>query len=165
MVVLENAEEWEDDEKPPQSAPGEKLRIPGSIVSIVERLDDELTRSLQHIDPHTAEYIERLSDEQALYTNIVRGLLYVEALQKDSKLETAQDSANRVVMRRLEHIYFKVCRQSIAMGTARILTNVGSRRKLSTSSRRLLGRQFHLNSTLKSLLVGARQTQLPWCRH
>ena len=109
IVVLENAEEWEDDEKPPQPTPGEKLRIPGSIVSIVERLDDELTRSLQHIDPHTAEYIERLSDEQALYTNIVRGLLYVENLRKDVKLEMPQDNANRVIMRRLEHIYFKAC--------------------------------------------------------
>lgn len=110
MAVLENAEEWEDDEKPPQITPGEKLRIPGSIVSIIERLDDELTRSLQHIDPHTAEYIERLSDEQALYTNIVRGLLYVEDLKKDAKLESSQENANRVVMRRLEHIYFKVFR-------------------------------------------------------
>ena len=107
MVVLENAEEWEDDEKPPQPAPGEKLRIPGSIVSSVERLDDELTRSLQHIDPHTAEYIERLGDEQALYTNIVRALLYIENLKKDPKLDVAQESANRIVMRRLEHIYFK----------------------------------------------------------
>lgn len=109
MVVLENAEEWEDDEKPPQPAPGEKLRIPGSIVSIIERLDDELTRSLQHIDPHTAEYIERLSDEQALYTNILRGLLYVEDLKKDAGIELPQENINRVVMRRLEHIYFKVC--------------------------------------------------------
>lgn len=108
IIVLEAAEEWDDDEKPPQPAPGEKLHIPGSIVSIVERLDDELTRSLQHIDPHTAEYIERLSDEQALYTDIVRALLYIEDLQKDPKLESIQDSANRVVMRRLEHIYFKV---------------------------------------------------------
>lgn len=107
MVVLENAEEWEDDEKPPQPATGEKLRIPGSIVSSVERLDDELTRSLQHIDPHTAEYIERLGDEQALYTNIVRAQLYVENIKKDAKLEVPQESANRVVMRRLEHIYFK----------------------------------------------------------
>ena len=108
IVVLENAEEWDDDEKPPQPAAGEKLRIPGSIVSIAERLDDELTRSLQHIDPHTAEYIERLSDEQALYNNIIRGLLYVEDLRKDATLEIAQENANRLVMRRLEHIYFKV---------------------------------------------------------
>lgn len=113
MVVLEHAEEWEDDEKPPQPEPGEKLRIPGSIVSFIERLDDELTRSLQHIDPHTAEYIERLSDEGALYTKIVRGLLYYENLLKDPSLETPtkanQESTNRVLMRRLEHIYFKAC--------------------------------------------------------
>ena len=108
MVVLENAEEWEDDEKPPQPTAGEKLRIPGSIVSIAERLDDELTRSLQHIDPHTAEYIERLSDEQALYTNIIRGLMYIEDLKKDSTLNVDQENANRLVMRRLEHVYFKV---------------------------------------------------------
>ena len=108
LVVLENAEEWEDDDKAPTAAPGERLRIPGSIVSIVERLDDELTRSLQHIDPHTAEYIERLIDEQALYNSIVRALIYIEGLKRDSKLEITQESINRLVMRRVEHIYFKV---------------------------------------------------------
>ena len=107
LVVLENAEEWEDDDKAPTAAPGEKLRIPGSIVSIVERLDDELTRSLQHIDPHTAEYIERLSDEQALYNNVVRALIYIEGLKRDPKLEITQESINRLVMRRVEHVYFK----------------------------------------------------------
>ena len=107
-VVVETAEEWEDDEKPPTVAAGEKLKIPGSIVSYVERLDDELTRSLQHIDPHTAEYIDRLSDEGALYNNIVRALLYTEGLSKDSSLQISQDSLNRTVMRRLEHVYFKV---------------------------------------------------------
>lgn len=108
LVVVENAEEWEDDDKAPTVTPGEKLKIPGSIVSYVERLDDELTRSLQHIDPHTAEYIDRLSDEGALYNNIVRTLLYTEGLKKDEKLEVPQDGLNRIVMRRLEHVYFKV---------------------------------------------------------
>ncbi|KAL4768484.1 eukaryotic translation initiation factor 3 subunit C [Aspergillus nidulans var. acristatus] len=106
-VVSEGAEEWEDDEKQPQVAAGETFYIPGSIVSYVERLDDELTRSLQHIDPHTAEYIERLSDEKQLYTNLVRTQIYVEGLTKLEKTELRQDSLNRVVMRRLEHIYFK----------------------------------------------------------
>ena len=106
-VVSEGAEEWEDDEKQPQPAPGEILYIPGSIISYVERLDDELTRSLQQIDPHTAEYIERLSDEQQLYNDIVRAEMYVEVLGKTDKSEPRQDSINRMVMRRLEHIYFK----------------------------------------------------------
>ncbi|KAL4943134.1 eukaryotic translation initiation factor 3 subunit C [Aspergillus oleicola] len=106
-VVSEGAEEWEDDEKQPQITPGQTFYIPGSIVSYVERLDDELTRSLQHIDPHTAEYIDRLSDEKDLYTNLVRTQIYVEGLTKQEKNDQRQDSLNRVVMRRLEHIYFK----------------------------------------------------------
>lgn len=106
-IVTEGAEEWEDDEKAPQPTPTEPVRVPGSIVSFVERLDDELTRSLQHIDPHTAEYIERLSDEQQLYNNIVRALSYVENLSEKEKTDARQDSVNRVLMRRLEHIYFK----------------------------------------------------------
>ncbi|KAI9372748.1 eukaryotic translation initiation factor 3 subunit 8 N-terminus-domain-containing protein [Aspergillus egyptiacus] len=106
-VVSEGAEEWEDDEKQPQVTPGVTLYIPGSIVSYVERLDDELTRSLQHIDPHTAEYIDRLSDEKQLYTNLVRTQIYVEGLTQREKTDARQDSLNRVVMRRLEHVYFK----------------------------------------------------------
>ncbi|RYP26852.1 hypothetical protein DL767_007894 [Monosporascus sp. MG133] len=107
-IVIENAEEWEDDEKAPTLQPGEKyIKVPGSIVSYVERLDDELTRSLQTIDPHTSEYIERLTDEGSLYNIIFRGLLYYEHLGKDKSLEIPQDSLNRIVMRRLEHVYFK----------------------------------------------------------
>lgn len=108
-VVVENAEEWDDDEKPPTLQAGEKhIKVPGSIVSYIERLDDELVRSLQSIDPHTSEYIERLQDEGALYNIIFRGLLYYEYIRKDDSLETPQDSVNRIVMRRLEHVYFKV---------------------------------------------------------
>ncbi|KJZ73779.1 Eukaryotic translation initiation factor 3 subunit C [Hirsutella minnesotensis 3608] len=107
-VVVENAEEWDDDEKPPTLQPGEKyIKVAGSIVSYVERLDDELIRSLQSIDPHTSEYIERLQDEGALYNIIFRGLLYYEQLRKDEALQIPQDSINRIVMRRLEHVYFK----------------------------------------------------------
>lgn len=108
-VVVENAEEWDDDEKPPTLQPGEKyIKVSGSIVSYVERLDDELVRSLQSIDPHTSEYIERLQDEGALYNIIFRALLYYEYLRADESLQIPQDSVNRIVMRRLEHVYFKV---------------------------------------------------------
>ncbi|KAK0637365.1 eukaryotic translation initiation factor 3 subunit 8 N-terminus-domain-containing protein [Bombardia bombarda] len=107
-VVIENAEEWDDDEKAPTIAEGEKyLKIPGSIVSYIERLDDELTRSLQSIDPHTSEYIERLTDEGSLYNIIFQGLLYYEMLRKDASLEVPQESLNRIIQRRLDHVYFK----------------------------------------------------------
>ncbi|KAL7276916.1 Translation initiation factor 3 subunit c [Rhizina undulata] len=105
-IVTENAEEWDDDERPPQVADGETLKIPGSIVSFVDRLDDELTRSLQHIDPHTTEYIDRLADESALYTTILRSQLYLEKLRVKGDI-TTDEALNRVIMRRLEHVYFK----------------------------------------------------------
>jgi len=108
-IVVENAEEWEDDEKAPTIGEGEKyIKIPGSIVSYIERLDDELTRSLQSIDPHTSEYIERLTDEGELYNIIFQGLLYYETLRKDASLEVPQESVNRIIQRRLDHLYFKV---------------------------------------------------------
>ena len=105
--MLENAEAWDDDDKPPQPTPGTYVKILGSIPSFVERLDDELTRSLQHIDPHAAEYIDRLTDEQTLYNKIVRTLLYTEETAKVESLEIPQESVNRVLIRRIEHIYFK----------------------------------------------------------
>jgi translation initiation factor 3 subunit C len=107
-IVVENAEEWEDDERAPTVQPGTKyLKVPGSVVSYIERLDDELVRSLQSIDPHTSEYIERLQDEGALYNIIFRGQLYYETISKDAELEVPQESINRIIMRRLEHVYFK----------------------------------------------------------
>ncbi|KAL0931071.1 eukaryotic translation initiation factor 3 subunit 8 [Colletotrichum truncatum] len=107
-VVVESAEEWDDDEKPPVLEKDQKyIKVPGSIVSYVERLDDELTRSLQNIDPHTSEYIDRLTDEGALYNTVFRGQLYYEYLRKDADLDIPQESINRIVTRRLEHVYFK----------------------------------------------------------
>ncbi|KKA27422.1 hypothetical protein TD95_002022 [Thielaviopsis punctulata] len=107
-VVVENAEEWDDDEKSPAIGDNEKyFKVPGSIVSYVERLDDEFIRSLQTTDPHTPEYIERLQDEASLYTIIIRGMLYYEHLRSATDIVVPQDSINRVVMRRLEHVYFK----------------------------------------------------------
>jgi translation initiation factor 3 subunit C len=109
-VVIENAEEWDDDEKTPVLGPDDKyIKVPGSVVSYIERLDDELTRSLQSIDPHTSEYIERLTDETSLYTIILQGLLYYETIRKDASLEVPQESLNRIIQRRLDHVYFKVC--------------------------------------------------------
>ncbi|KAM7197891.1 Eukaryotic translation initiation factor 3 subunit 8 N-terminus domain containing protein [Rhypophila sp. PSN 637] len=107
-IVIEGAEEWDDDDRAPVLENGQKyIKIPGSIVSYIERLDDELTRSLQSIDPHTSEYIERLTDEGSLYNIIVQGLLYYEMLRKDASLEVPQESLNRMIQRRLDHVYFK----------------------------------------------------------
>ena len=83
------------------------FKISGSIVSFAERLDDELTRSLQNIDPHTTEYIERLSDEGSLYAAIVRSQAYYERIAQIPNISCVE-ALNRVINRRLEHVYFKV---------------------------------------------------------
>lgn len=155
-VVVENAEEWDDDEKPPTMQEGEKyIKVPGSIVSYIERLDDELMRSLQSIDPHTSEYIERLQDEGALYNIIFRGLLYYEYLQKETTLEVPQDSLNRIVMRRLEHIYFKVSQILLVQyyPILRSLTSLQSLLKSSRHSRRTVGKRSRRKWTPSSLLA------------
>lgn len=77
------------------------VRIRGSLISFVDRLDDEFTKSLQNIDPHGTEYIDRLKDENQLYCTICRAEAYYEVTKQPEPLA-------RVVMRRLEHIYSKV---------------------------------------------------------
>ncbi|KIM23039.1 hypothetical protein M408DRAFT_332606, partial [Serendipita vermifera MAFF 305830] len=87
-------------ERSPTTEEGGIVRIRGSVISFVDRLDDEFTRSLQNIDPHGTEYIERLRDEKVLYKTICLSQSYFEHAARDEALA-------RVLMRRLEHIYYK----------------------------------------------------------
>lgn len=87
-------------ERSPASENG-VVRIRGSIISFIDRLDDEFTRSLQNIDPHGTEYVDRLKDEKVLYCTICRAQAFYEKTSQS-------DPLGRVVMRRLEHIYSKV---------------------------------------------------------
>lgn len=79
------------------------VRIRGSIISFVDRLDDEFTKSLQNIDPHGTEYVDRLKEEKGLYESICRAQAFYEKTHQPDPLA-------RVIMRRLEHIYSKVIR-------------------------------------------------------
>jgi translation initiation factor 3 subunit C len=80
---------------------GEIALVRGNISSFIDRLDDEFTKSLQNIDPHTMEYIERLRDETALYVLIVRAQKYFEKIKSADALDLA-------LMKRVEHLYYKV---------------------------------------------------------
>ena len=106
FVIIENTEDISLDDPPPDPKPGETVKVQGSLVSFIDRLDDELAKSLQNIDPHTTEYIERLRDEQSLYAVIARGGIWFERVEKEG--HDTQGSASRVMLRRLEHIYYKV---------------------------------------------------------
>lgn len=101
-IVQEETEDYDDsiDRQANQNGEGPVILVRGSIISFVDRLDDEFTKSLQNIDPHTTEYVERLSDEKKMYQTIVRAQVYFEQAKQTEAL-------SRVVMRRLEHIYSK----------------------------------------------------------
>lgn len=161
-VVVENVEEWDDDEKPPTLQPGEKyIKVAGSIVSYVERLDDELVRSLQSIDPHTSEYIERLQDEGALYNIIFRGMLYYEYLRKDEALDIPQDSVNRIVMRRLEHVYFKV-RHHLLDPLEQLADSFCSPLRLLRRLKKTAGRRSTTPSSLSLLVAHKPRSLAAW---
>ncbi|MGI4815351.1 MAG: PCI domain-containing protein, partial [Janthinobacterium lividum] len=80
--------------------------LTGSVVSLVERLDDELTRSLQNTDSHSSDYLERLKDETIMYKLIVRVQAYMEAITSDAHYQSSEQLA-RIVMKRFEHVYYK----------------------------------------------------------
>lgn len=98
-------------ERSPAAEADGVVRIRGSIISFVDRLDDEFTKSLQNIDPHGTEYVDRLKDEKVLYCTICRSRAFYEKVKQD-------DPLSRVVMRRLEHIYSKVCTASFSTRNA-----------------------------------------------
>ena len=100
--VQEITEDYDDmAERTPETEKDGIVRIRGSVISFVDRLDDEFTKGLQNIDPHGTEYVERLKDEKVLYSTICRAEAFYEASKQD-------DPLGRVIMRRLEHIYSKV---------------------------------------------------------
>lgn len=88
------------DVEPVANASGVKV-VQGSISSVLERLDDEFAKYLQHTDPHSTEYIERLKGESDLYNLIVRAQVYVQSVSGDT------EHLARIVLRRLDHLYFK----------------------------------------------------------
>lgn len=107
MVVSETAEEWEDDEKHPTFVEGTLFMVPGSVVGSAERLDDELTRSLLAIDPHTSDYVQRLTDETSAYTDLLRAQIYEERVRKETTINAQADRVNSIILKRLEHLHFR----------------------------------------------------------
>lgn len=93
------------DVEPTPNEAGVKVLF-GSVTSLIDRLDDEFTKSLQQTDPHSLEYIDRLKDEPTMYKLIVRGQDYVESITPESTRPQSEQLA-RIVARRLEHLYYK----------------------------------------------------------
>ncbi|VDC02902.1 unnamed protein product, partial [Peniophora sp. CBMAI 1063] len=100
-IVQESVADYDEQlERSPETETGGIVKIRGSVISFIDRLDDEFTRSLQNIDPHGTEYVDRLKDEKGLYCTICRAQALCERRGQ-------VDPLARVVMRRIEHIYSK----------------------------------------------------------
>jgi len=84
----------EDGEAPETTA------VVGSLLAFIQRVDDEFLKSLQAIDPHTQDYVQRLQDESVLLELAERAQNYYT---KVGNLKAAA----RIASRRVEHIYYK----------------------------------------------------------
>lgn len=93
----ENLIELEEDAE--EGTPKKPLTLRASLAFFVERLDDELTKTLQGIDPHTTEYIEVLGKERVLVP-------LIERVEQVCRRQTDMAETCRVIMRRVEHTYF-----------------------------------------------------------
>lgn len=134
-------------ERTPDDEPDNIVRVRGSIISFVDRLDDEFTKSLQNIDPHGTEYVERLKDEKYLYMTINRAQTYYG----NSKAQS--ESLTRVIMRRLEHIYSKPDAVVSALEASASNTDVkAATSKLGSSSSLIHSLCVHLYKSGNSLL-------------
>jgi len=78
----------------------EGIYVVGDIFTIYNKLDTEFTKSLQQIDPHTNDYVNRLADESHL-------ILLAEKVQKYLARQNEYRNMARIALARLQHLYYK----------------------------------------------------------
>mmetsp|Transcript_6417 Transcript_6417/g.40087 ORF Transcript_6417/g.40087 Transcript_6417/m.40087 type:complete len:910 (-) Transcript_6417:867-3596(-) len=79
---------------------GQKVHLAGNIVAFVDRLDDELYKSLQSIDAHTQEFVARLKDEPLLLALVDKVSQYMNRIGD-------MDGVARMALKNIEHVYYK----------------------------------------------------------